>query len=104
VLAGRGARTADRGRDDDRILRWVLKKAYGLRNPSADQLRNYQHWHAVSRRDGFVGLEPPDWRSWPWKPIPAGVTPLVITHPEPAPPPPTVPCRAVETTVDAVED
>jgi hypothetical protein len=39
---------ADRGRDDD-VLRRVVKKAYGLRNPSADQLWNYQHWHAVSR-------------------------------------------------------
>jgi hypothetical protein len=81
---------ADRGRNDDRILRWVLKTAYGLRNPSADQLRNYQHWHAVSRRDGFAGFEPPDWRDWPWKLIPPGDTPLVITHPEPASPPETI--------------
>jgi hypothetical protein len=72
---------ADHGRDDDRILRWVLRKAHGLRNPSADQLRNYQHWHAISRRDGFDGLEPDDWRSWPTKPIPPGAG-----VPEPSPP------------------
>ena len=36
---------ADHGRDDD-VLRWVLKKAYGIRNPSPDQLRNYQRWPA----------------------------------------------------------
>jgi len=84
----------DNGRDDG--VRWVLKTAYGLRKPTADQIRNYQHWHAVSRRDGFAGFEPPDWRCWPWKAIPDGVTPLVIVRPEPTPPPPTVPIRAVD--------
>jgi len=78
---------ADCGRDDDRILRWVLKKEYGIRSPSAEQLRNYAHWQAVSRRDGFDGLEPEGWQEWPWKPIPDGVVPLVITYPAPAPEP-----------------
>jgi hypothetical protein len=89
--------------DADRILRWVFRQAYGLRNPSTDQLRNYQHWHAVSRRDGFDGLEPPDWRDWPWRPVPPGVTPLAITQPEPASPETiSAQCAQMPETIDEV--
>jgi hypothetical protein len=88
--------------DRDAITRWVLRKAYRLRDPSADQIRNYQYWHFISRRDGFAGFEPDGWREWPWKPIPDGVTLSAIAHPEPASPPPTSPPEATETVSDAM--
>jgi len=74
----------ERGCDNHRIWRAAFREGYG-RNPRAGELDRYKYWHGISPRDGFVGFEPPDWRTWPAKPIPPGVTPLVITQPEPAP-------------------
>jgi hypothetical protein len=53
---------------DDRILRWVLRKAYGIRKAKPDQIRRYQFWHRLSRTVGLDAAGP--WECWPAKPIP----------------------------------
>jgi hypothetical protein len=86
-----------RDRDPDSTWRWAFKHAYG-RRPKLEELRRYKHWHWVSRRDGFAGFEPPEWRSWPTKPIPDDTrppfeaadvvkSPCEQVPPEPAPEP-----------------
>jgi hypothetical protein len=73
VLAGpRGGRMADYGHDADWITRWVIKKSYGIRNPSVDVIRRYRYWHAVSRSPGGFAASGP-WEYWLSREIPPDV-------------------------------
>jgi hypothetical protein len=85
----------EHARDGNRIWRAAFREGYG-RDPRTGELDRYKYWHGISRRDGFVGFEPPDWRSWPAKPIPpdaiedmpAPVAPTeALTTPGPVPEP-----------------
>jgi hypothetical protein len=54
---------ADYGLDADEITRWVIRKSYGVRRPSPDQIARYRHWHAISRGPGGFTESGP-WERW----------------------------------------
>jgi hypothetical protein len=47
---------ADYGLDADSITRWVIRKSYGIRNPSPDQIARYRD----ASRSGFIICLTPD--------------------------------------------
>jgi len=53
----------------DSITRWAIRRSYGIRNPTPDQVARYRYWHAVSRGPGGFAESGP-WERWLSKPIP----------------------------------